>query len=144
MQDGQAPTERREAALYLNTMLQQHLLQGGQGITEEAFLDLQRRSTHGFVWLYEESASGGTFTHYSVVCVPAASVIAVHASSSHRDEWSDSFAIPSSATARRVLSQAERVFHSMLQLKDEAEQQKRHAQQTFSLAAVDGAVHDWR
>ena len=147
MEDGQAPPGRREAALYLNTMLQQHVLQGGQAITQEAFVDLQRRSTHGFVWLYdwpEDSAASGTWTHYNVVCIPSAAVVAVHASSSRRDEWGDSFAIPSSATARRFLPRAEGVFHSMLQLKDEAEQQQQHAKQTCALPAVGGAVHDWR
>jgi hypothetical protein len=53
---------------YLNTMLQQYVLQGGQGITQEAFLDLQRRSTLSLAWLYdwpEEAAAGGAHTQHT-------------------------------------------------------------------------------
>lgn len=148
MQDAKALTSA-DAALYLNTMLQQHVLQGGQGITLEAFLDLQRRSTLSLAWLYdwpEEAAAGGAWTHYNVLCIPGESVIAVHSSSARHDEWCDSFTIPSSATACRLLPRAEGVFRSMLQLRDVAEQQLRETKraQGSNFSAVRDTVRGWR
>ena len=148
MQDGKALASE-DAALYLNTMLQQHILQGGQGITQEAFLDLQRRSTLSLAWLYdwpEETAVGGAWTHYNVLCIPDESVIAVHSSSARHDEWCDSFTSPSSATACRLLPRAEGVFCSMLQLRDVAEQQLRQTKraQGRNFSAVRDTVRGWR
>lgn len=147
MQDGKALASA-DAALYLNTMLQQHILQGGRGITQESFLDLKQRSTLSLAWVYdwpEEAAAGGAWTHYDVLCIADESLIAVHSSSARHDEWCNSFTIPSSATACRLLPRAEAVFRSLLQLKDVAAQQLRRTKQAKegTLSAVCDIFRAW-